>query len=689
VSITSPSAEVSRKGHTTFRPRARLLRILGEELISDEVVAITELVKNAYDADATCVSISFEGVAGPAGRIVVRDDGDGMDLDTILHRWMEPASSGKGRKGVRRTRRGRRMLGEKGVGRFAVDKLAARLELMTRSRGQKEELRVLFDWDEYLDDSRMLSDVKSHWEQRKPQTFERHGTALIMTGLRCEWTERTFRRLCTRLSRLISPHERDSSFRIEIRSDEFPDYSGVLNGQFLDRAPYVVDAVFDGSGSISIKVNGKPSVMHTWNGRDELACGPVMVRIHGFDLETEALARIGQRTEVRSWLRHWSGVSIYRDGFRIWPYGEPHDDWLRLDQRRVNNPTMRLSNNQIVGAVHISADGNPKLRDQTNREGLINNRALEDVRRLLYFVLQLLEAERQTIRNPRERRSRVRAPIDGEHPVSTELDELARNSSGRIAGRIKAISKRARDTAERAAAGQRLIVEGLVELAAAGQAAAGLHEMTAPLLDGMEMRIRSLRKRGETGVAPESLLALQQDLENLKLRLAMIAPISEAITSRRHSMDVAEELGAFRELLRPVLESCETSMDLAVPKSGALRAHMRPQTFHRLLHALTANSLDWMDDSRPRRIRVELQSKGSTCQIRFSDTGQGVQGEFADKIFEPLFSLKEGGKGMGLTIARSLIEQHGGEIFLENNRRRSGATFVLQLPLRRARPRQP
>src|SRR5262245_64973633 len=158
--------------------------------------------------------------------------------------------------------------------------------------------------------------------------------------------------------------------------------------------------MFDGGRTITLRLNEGTPVEHPWNGAGDLQCGPVRVRLFAFDLETEALAKIGPRMEVRAWLREWSGISVYRDGFRVWPYGEPHDDWLRLDQRRVNNPVVRFSNNQIVGFVEISRDGNPDLVDQTNREGLIHNRAYEDLRRLLYFVLQIVEAERQKIRHP-------------------------------------------------------------------------------------------------------------------------------------------------------------------------------------------------------------------------------------------------------------------------------------------------
>ena len=74
-------------------------------------------------------------------------------------------------------------------------------------------------------------------------------------------------------------------------------------------------------------------------------------------------------SQVRGMLDNGAGISIYRDGFRVLPYGEPDDDWLRLDMRRVQNPTLRLSNNQVLGYVLISSEGNPKLRDQSNREG--------------------------------------------------------------------------------------------------------------------------------------------------------------------------------------------------------------------------------------------------------------------------------------------------------------------------------
>ncbi len=201
----------AKSGQIAFRPRARLLKLIGEELISDEVVAVSELVKNAHDADASEAVIAFRQVTGAAGEIDISDDGHGMTLETLLGRWMEPAASTKVGKGRQFTRRGRRVLGEKGVGRFAADKLARHLEVITRAQGS-DEIAAVIDWDMFDDDSLRLAEVKNRWEVRSAPTIKKHGTILRMTGLRSIWTERMFRRLSIRLSRLLSPFREGDAF---------------------------------------------------------------------------------------------------------------------------------------------------------------------------------------------------------------------------------------------------------------------------------------------------------------------------------------------------------------------------------------------------------------------------------------------------------------------------------------------
>jgi signal transduction histidine kinase len=677
-----------RAGTIAFAPRARLLKLIGEELISDEVVAISELVKNAHDADSEVVTLCFRGVTGPDGQIEVRDDGCGMDVDTLLGRWMEPAASTKVGKGRQITRRGWRVLGEKGVGRFAADKLARHLEVISRCARKGEELVAHIDWDCFDTDSLMLSEVLSRWERRRAREIKRHGTLLRMRDLRSPWSERMFRRLCIRLARLLSPFRQKDRFGIHIESDEFPEYSGELRADFLERAPYQAEAEFDGEQTISLALNGRRPVSQKWNGQGDLSCGPLRIRLFAFDLEGESLARLGPRMEVRAWLREWSGVSIYRDGFRVWPYGEPHDDWLRLDQRRVNNPVEHLSNNQVIGFIDIGRDRNPDLMDQTNREGLIHNPAFEDLRRLLYFVLQAIEAERQSIRHPQrgvataapEAQSGVRSVISG-------LERLASKMDGENARELRKLVQGVRVETGKGLSTFQQMMEGCTGLAATGQLVTSFADIIPHELSLLQKKVDQVRELIGGINQPE----LRDTLSSMGLSLATLNQFYGLMLGvagngeRRRAIDLVAETRFFHDLMSSVLESRGVRMEVLYEEREVLRTEMRPENYHGVLQILTSNALDWLSGRRNPRIRIHLSGNREACTLIFSDSGPGIPLQYSSRVFDPLFSRKEGGRGMGLSIARQVVETHGGKINVLIDGRRSGANFQLLLPRKRSR----
>lgn len=679
-----------KAGFATFLPRARLLRLIGAELISDDVVAITELVKNAHDADASFISIQFSNVTTPGGEILIRDDGHGMDVDTLLTRWMQPAASNKGRKGFRFTQGGRRVLGEKGVGRFAADKLAARLEMVSRKKGESDEVHAIFDWDEFEADDLMLSDIKSRWEVRPADWLDSRGTMLRLTHLRTTWSERMFRRLSTRLARLMSPFETKAGFRIIIQSDEFPAYSGEVSQGFLDQAPYRIEASLNEDGSAAVRINGGKTQRHVLATEDPYHCGPVNLRLFAFDLETESLAKIGPRTDVRAWLRDWSGISVYRDCFRVWPYGEPHDDWLRLDQRRVNNPVVKLSNNQIVGFVEIGSDRNPELRDQTNREGLIHNSAYEDLQRFILFAMQLMEAERQTLRHPKVRETKRNESADS--GVPSQLESLAARAPKEIASELRKIatSLRGEISAERQA--QEKLVEGYTELAAVGQTASLVGRSMATCLEGVEdvySTLRDLyRKDNFDDVAKkeQALLALRGTIENVSVRLRSLTEL-QSVAKRRRALDLAAELQRIRDLATPLLVENDATMSINMRKSEAmvLRTEMRPEMFASVIGAMLMNSVEWRHARKPLSIEVALRARDKDVEMHFRDNGRGIRAGLEASIFTPMVSGRENGNGMGLTVARRIIENHGGSLDLVVDGRRKGTTFRIVLPRKRSR----
>lgn len=129
-----------------------MITMMGEESVTDEATALLELVKNAYDADATDVQVHLSGLQNTEMlQIIIRDNGCGMSQEVIEKKWLSPAYSSKKRQKQerKRTKLGRLPIGEKGVGRFAVQKLGSTLELITRSE-EAPEIVVQINWDEFV-----------------------------------------------------------------------------------------------------------------------------------------------------------------------------------------------------------------------------------------------------------------------------------------------------------------------------------------------------------------------------------------------------------------------------------------------------------------------------------------------------------------------------------------------------------
>ena len=410
---------IQSSGAQALRPRARILRTFGDELISSETVAVIELVKNAYDADATRVLVRFQGPFEVGkGRIEVIDNGHGMSLETIQTTWMEPATLSRKSK-LRSESRNRRVLGEKGVGRFAASRLADYLEVVTRRVGMTTEVRALFDWKQFDDIEKYLDEIEVLWEEAGPTEIcpdgviqemwqhdespagddLTHGTILRMDDLRTAWGKDQFETLRTGLSRLISPFftrdlmVQNDQFEILLDLPEpYTHLSGVVEpSKVFDQPHYLLRGHVDDDGyyDLSIRLRGQTvfeSVSEQFVFRDghKPQCGPFDIELRAWDREAADLAELVEvfgstLKDVRRDLDDVAGINIYRDGFRVFPYGERNNDWLRLDLRRVQKPRMHLSNNQIVGYLLLSADRNPELRDQSNREGLIAGPALEDI----------------------------------------------------------------------------------------------------------------------------------------------------------------------------------------------------------------------------------------------------------------------------------------------------------------------
>ena len=362
-----------------------------------------------------------------------------MTLDTIRNIWLVPGHDHRARQRAetRRTRRGRLPLGEKGLGRFAAHKLGNRIQVITRADGHPECV-VSIDWDALIQ-NQDLSDAMVSVSTRSPTKFQGKytGTHITISELRdTNWTRGEVRRLQRQVTTISSPFaDVSDDFTPELEVPEHEDWVADVPdvGTLLNRAPWRFQFSFaNGVFNWKYRFNGvtgiqiEPREIEKFDqallvrpGRDQdkfgdypgignarprpivadvsitRGIGPVKGEFLVFDRDRPILQRLGEGQLIQNYLDEHGGIRIYRDGIRVYNYGEPGDDWLALDLRRVNVPARNISRNIVVGAVNLSLEASHELKEKTNREGFQENAALDRLRRIVLGALTPLEIERK------------------------------------------------------------------------------------------------------------------------------------------------------------------------------------------------------------------------------------------------------------------------------------------------------
>lgn len=735
----------SDDGAIALRPKARILKTLGEELISSETVALIELVKNAYDADAENVLISFsEDLKEGAGYIEVWDDGHGMDMETIRNSWMVIATSTK--KNNKKSQSGRRrVLGEKGIGRFAAARLAEELELITRIREQTEtESYAVFDWTQFDDDERFLDDILFladnqaateivlDWKLKdfseKRYRAPCHGTVLRMNKLKHTWEKQDLENLQRGLSRLLSPFYTKNDFNIFLNlPGEYSEFNARITPPEIIRYPhYVVKGEVNADGKYSFSVQIKEeSQPHSFNGflykvftegewvlypsekkpgsqknspnEKGVECGPFEFELRIWD--RDELENVNQKVgggirSIRKDLDAIAGINIYRDGFRVLPYGEPDNDWLRLDIRRVQAPTKRLSNNQITGYITIAADKNPQLHDRSNREGLDNNAAYSDLQNIMKFVLNETENIRYTAKrkNPEEKHSDEQKGLFDPPDFKGIADSVKRGDEGKKET-LELISKAQIDWKS-----QIKRLQGVLSQYHALATLGGIVDKV--LHDGRQPLAKIQTEAGLGRELAEDLLKTNADFPQLKDFEARYGKIVNQSSILRDVFRRVEPFGGrkrgrpkkyyIEELIKDIFliykkELEESSVNIELPDSETL-VSVDTTELSEIFTNLITNSLYWLksvpEEKRSIRVMVDRKSDDS-LEINFSDTGPGVDSKYKDQIFEPYFSRKPDGHGLGLSLVGEIVhDYYNGSVELLDTGKAGGAVFRIILKKR-------
>ena len=718
-----------KHGSVPFRPYARLISILGDQLISDKWIGVIELVKNSYDADANTVDIRFKDFNedGFPQTIEIEDDGSGMDKDDVLEKWMNPATPNKlnSKKGkIRFTKKKRIMQGDKGVGRFAIYKLGNYVELFTKSH-KKEEVQLTLDFKLYADDSfekskhedLFLDQIKNSWKLNDIPTeiTRRNGTLIRIKNLRDNWSESDLKKLSKAFFRMMPPslpgQNRIEDFKTNIfwNEEEYisDDYS---LGDLLNVRPYYFEGSIDESGNLNCTYSHntkkteisfnvfdltnekmikydllkfKPfkerfirKVKNEIELRKEPSnVGSFMFFYYGYDLGDPNLSAV-ERTKLKE-----SSVYLFRDNVRVFPYGEIGDDWLGFSKLRGEQRASEIfSYNDLIGFVFITQDENSLLRDAADREGLMNEKGCRDdfialVSSSLKVMKYEVDTDKQKAKNRKEKASKI---IQKEYENAyTQLESSIVKGDASQEQILKKATNllNASDQLVKKSKHNLLVT---TELAGTGMAIEKATHDTMTLLRNLKRNTKALTKKVEKGevdnmVVVEFLKDMTESLEFIYQELTVLSPLFRK--ARKYTTDVSIKDVALR-VKKFFPKDFKTIDFVIIGEDFTVRTNTG--LVLQVMLNLMDNSIYWLKQTKKINKLIQLHLDKDERNFVISDNGPGIDKKQRDIIFNEFHSTKSGGRGLGLFIARELLSKIDGEISVYEENHLEGANIKVQ-----------
>ena len=714
---------------TTYkiRPAGRHLLTIGRDLIQDNYAAVVELVKNAYDADSPDVQLEFMMSPLHSGyTIVIADHGHGMSREDVVNKWMVPSTQDKIDR--RKSPSGRTMQGSKGVGRYAASILGTDLLLETVSVSG-EKTTAYFVWKDF-ESVEYLEDVEISLETT--EVSESPGTRLTINGddeFLAGWDQKRFEKLQFELKKLKSPVSTafgEDEFRINLKITGFP---GVED---IDEAiePYLLFDLYDYRIVGKIGANGKGKITYSsqkgrniadehidfdinkevpFNFGKSTRYGNFEIDVRAFDRDNDAIeSLIGRglkeesgnyvgKNQARQLLDAYNGIGVYRNGFRIRPLGDADFDWLKLNARRVQNPSRHLGNNQMIGYVHIESDYWSDLVEKSARDGLKENEAFNRLKEVTLAVVRQLERRRFEYRR-KTGLSRPAIKVERELTRLFSFDELKENIRKQLkrAKIEEATTNQIIELISREEESKNKLADEIRQAVGVSQVQATLgkilnvivHEGRQPL-SYFRHRIPHLRRwhesfqKNKDPEKLEKLLSIADGIEeNMEFLVKLFGKLDPLVVERRGVRKPLELKKAIQSTLS-VFENEMKSHSISTEVKGIddFKFSVWPQDIYAIFTNLIDNSLYWMSQKKGaiRHISIELLTDGnSLIHIDYRDTGPGIEPNLIENeiIFDPQFSTKPNGTGIGLAIASEAAERN--HLELKAFESEKGAYFRLQ-----------
>ena len=783
-----------------FKVCARTVLELGAELISSDVIAFYELIKNGFDAESSIgAEIYFEitlrrndylkfrhrATEGSAdvkrlktdvvnsldqsaphesltsfrkaiqgarnlsefiealdrayaveNRIIVSDQGTGMSQQDLVDNYLVIGTASRKRAidaALAEHTAGKRSapyLGEKGIGRLSAMRLGDRLTVETAEKQDKRLNLLRIDWSAFNDLDAMLDEINVAPERGdvKPEA-DWSGTRLIISSLSADWTHDRVKDLgehdFARLTDPFADAKRRPRIAIFWNGNRIPvthmdrhllaHAHATVKGRYVykEMGPVLecrfeaVDLGFEHPHEVEKREFPMPDLQGAITGTSGEIPLSALNDLGQFEFEAywfnrQRLGRIdsiGDRKVVRDLQKRWSGILLFRDGFRVLPYGEDDDDWLALDRRALASTGYLLNKTQFVGRITISRLGNPFLIDQTNREGLRVCPEQQAFISLLQFTIQsqLRDFLIEITRRHKDQ------PLDMTE-AKTDVANLEKRANAAL-GEIKKIAPRSSDTVKELQhtffeikeffdRAQRRIAEvesenrQMLQMAGVGLLVEVVAHELARATENALAALEALRGRDVPEQIGGLLNSLRSEMTSVSKRVRVLDPLSVSGRQRKEVFNIGS-------LIEDILNGHELQfarhdIKLKVKKpDNAIRIRAVKGMIVQILENLLSNSLYWLDlrkDHEPDfQPRITITIEGDPLTITYEDNGRGIAKENRENVFRAFFSLKEKSKrrGLGLYIARDCAEYHGGSLTLDEHANRETGRlhcFILQLP---------
>lgn len=701
-----------------FKMHPRVFAALGADLVTNDVVAVIELVKNSYDAFASNVSIRFQADPKEGEYIEIEDDGQGMSKDIIGNVWCLVATPYRQENPYSKSgRKQRRVAGEKGLGRLSVARLGDRLHMLTQAPGE-ECWEVEVNWSDIAGGSDLSACFANCRKYPEKSPFKTSGTRLRVFGLNGKWDEARISDLEDNLARLVSPFAHIGDFNIFLYSPGAKSTESVRieSPDFLGKPKYCIRGHVDKKANIKATYDftpikeGKPrtrELAYTWEqvydtiqdrtrfpfSNKAIHCGQFSFEIRAWDIATEDTQEIAERfdfqkSKVRKAIRAHKGISVYRDSILVLPKSDNARDWLGLDLRRVSKVGTRLSTSQVVGYVAITAEDNPDIEDTSDREHLAAGLAVAEFEELLKAIVAMLENERDVDRLKAEREKPLEdlfGQLSAEKLIS-DVTELAEEGADASEAVPVVRSYSAQLDAARKTIQERFVYYS--RLATVGTIAQMLvHEIRnrttafGSFMSFIQGRFGPFKDK-ELG----AVYQCAQDAVGSLERLAdTFAPLASRGFRRRNRNSVLEErIQSCLALQKGEVSRKEIECDF--PR-GQTQVAVDPGELDAILLNLITNATYWLGQVQDRKRRIQFHAAriqgGARILVSVHDNGPGLPEEDREKVFVPGFTRKPGGIGMGLTVASELVAEYGGRMRYDPQAPLGGASFSFDIPVKK------